>query len=634
MHQLSDKTIKVSVLMVTYNHEQYLHKALDSILQQHHDYTIEIVIGDDCSTDGTRDIMLAYKEKYPEIIRLIFNTVNIGPSRNYRQVLEACKGEYIAMLDGDDYWTDIFKLQRQISFLDNNPEFVLSSHRFKRHYIHEDKYEDDFCPELYASNADGFVIDPEIFFSHWVTQTLTVVFRRDKVDYEEMRGYKHFGDVHLFFSVLQKGKGYSHDFFGAIYNFNNNGIWSKLNAQKRWLFSFTIIKELRANYPDNNTLKRAYLIYRFGAYQFEYKELYDKYKLPYLVPKLYWLKAKTFFADPYRDPNNNPIVDKLSLTLISQRLFSDGPKKLSVLMVTYNHEKFIAKALDSVLEQQHPYSFEIVIGDDFSTDNTRAILFDYQKRFPQHIKLIFHSSNIGASSNYYKTLSACRGEYIAMLDGDDYWTDAKKIEKQIQFLDRNPDFVLSCHRFKRHYISVNRIEDDLCPALFESNTDGFEMAPENFFDSWLCQTLTVVFRRDAIDLSEFKNYYYFDDMQLFFCVLQRGKGYAHNFYGGVYNIHKGGVWSKLNDRDKWLANLLQARELLKNYKNNLPLKRAYKIYFYEFLKTEYRKTMASYRYPFFVPKVYGLAVAMSLKNPYFWEAINFWRSTSQEHSSN
>lgn len=118
----------VSVWMLTYNHEQYLEQAIESILMQKTDFPIEIVIGDDCSTDSTREIISQYEKAYPSIIKPILRPTNIGINRNFVDTWGKCKGKYIALLEGDDYWTDGNKLQDQFDFLEKNPEFVLCYH--------------------------------------------------------------------------------------------------------------------------------------------------------------------------------------------------------------------------------------------------------------------------------------------------------------------------------------------------------------------------------------------------------------------------------------------------------------------------------------------------------------------------
>lgn len=119
--------------------------------------------------------------------------------------------------------------------------------------------------------------------------------------------------------------------------------------------------------------------------------------------------------------------------------------KVSVWMITYNQEKYIAQALESVLEQKTDFDFEIVIGEDYSTDNTKAILLEYKKKYPDKIKLLLHEKNVGMVKNQNLVFSACIGEYIAMLEGDDYWCDQNKLQIQYEYMKKYPMCDISFH---------------------------------------------------------------------------------------------------------------------------------------------------------------------------------------------
>lgn len=125
---MRDNDIMVSVCCITYNHKQFIGEAIDGFLMQKTNFPFEIVIGDDCSTDGASEIMDAYKEKYPDKINLIRTGKNVGAHENMRNIIKTCAGKYIALCDGDDYWTDPYKLQKQVDFLEQNPEYVMCCH--------------------------------------------------------------------------------------------------------------------------------------------------------------------------------------------------------------------------------------------------------------------------------------------------------------------------------------------------------------------------------------------------------------------------------------------------------------------------------------------------------------------------
>lgn len=126
----NDTRPKVSVIVLTYNHEKYIRKALDSILMQVVDFDYEILIGDDASSDNTCRILKEYQIKYPNIIHLFLNRINLGATKNAYNVLMHAKGEYLATCEGDDYWSDPQKLQVQVQFLENNLHFIGCTHKF------------------------------------------------------------------------------------------------------------------------------------------------------------------------------------------------------------------------------------------------------------------------------------------------------------------------------------------------------------------------------------------------------------------------------------------------------------------------------------------------------------------------
>lgn len=120
--------VKVSVCITVYNLEPYLEQAIESVLAQKTNFSIEIILVDDCSTDGSKNIIKRYASAFPTIVRAFFNENNLKYSRNYLKSLSLAQGEYLAILDGDDYWADPLKLQKQIDFLDNHPDYVMSHH--------------------------------------------------------------------------------------------------------------------------------------------------------------------------------------------------------------------------------------------------------------------------------------------------------------------------------------------------------------------------------------------------------------------------------------------------------------------------------------------------------------------------
>src|SRR3954467_10474897 len=126
--------------------------------------------------------------------------------------------------------------------------------------------------------------------------------------------------------------------------------------------------------------------------------------------------------------------------VISNRPSDAARPKVSVAMITYNHEAFIAQAVESVMMQETGFPYELVISDDCSSDRTRQLAREFQRRYPDRIRLLLPETNLGMMNNFVQTLRACTGDYIALLEGDDYWLDAAKLEKQARLLDAPPEF--------------------------------------------------------------------------------------------------------------------------------------------------------------------------------------------------
>lgn len=277
----------VSVCMITYNHEKYISQAIEGVLIQQTNFAFELIIGEDCSTDNTRKICLEYKEKYPNIIRLLLPDVNLGMSKNFIETIQAATGKYIAFCEGDDYWTDSEKLQKQVSFLDANQKYSFCCHRFRVLNDITKKWDEDVPNNYRARLFEGkehIDISLESQFKVWLTQPLTVVFCREKLSLEEARKYKYFRDVHLFFLLLSRGGGRCINFVGAVYRQHDGGVYSRIPYEKKMYDSLQIQKELYLHNKDNEVLKRVYrkviekYLARFAKNDIETKILKCEYK--------------------------------------------------------------------------------------------------------------------------------------------------------------------------------------------------------------------------------------------------------------------------------------------------------------------------------------------------------------------
>ena len=125
---VGSSAVKVSVCVITYNHERYIAQAIEGILAQEVDFTYEVVVGEDCSSDNTRRVLQRYVDKYRDRITLLSRPRNLGMMENFISTVASCRGEYVALCEGDDYWTWPWKLRTQVEFLDAHSDYAIASH--------------------------------------------------------------------------------------------------------------------------------------------------------------------------------------------------------------------------------------------------------------------------------------------------------------------------------------------------------------------------------------------------------------------------------------------------------------------------------------------------------------------------
>lgn len=241
---------------------------------------------------------------------------------------------------------------------------------------------------------------------------------------------------------------------------------------------------------------------------------------------------------------------------------------LSIVTITYNHELFIAKTIEGVLMQQVNFPMEFIIAEDCSTDNTKKIVLDYANLYPELIKVITSENNVGAVANERRAMLAARGKYIAFCEGDDYWTDPLKLQKQVDFLETHPEYCVCFHRYRNYDYEKKSWKDDGCSDLFNySNISGFDISTELFFKRWITQPLTMVYRRSAFNLDISLQYSYYRDMHQIYHLLQAGKGYLFAFDGGVRTLHQGGMHGMTSIEFQCKVALCVAQELYEKNKN-------------------------------------------------------------------
>ena len=201
------------------------------MLNQAHDYTVEIIIADDCSTDGTTQIVMDFQQQYPHLIKLIVPAANIGPAENFTNLLRAASGKYIAYLEGDDYWNDNLKLKKQVDFLEANDNYSICFTN-----VIEAFSEDLNDPRNHLHGGSGKIATTDIndlLYNNYI-QTASIVFRNKLVKYFP-DWYKALmpGDWPLNIIIAQFGDIYYFSECMCVHRNFNSGVWSSQKALTR-----------------------------------------------------------------------------------------------------------------------------------------------------------------------------------------------------------------------------------------------------------------------------------------------------------------------------------------------------------------------------------------------------------------
>lgn len=241
--------------------------------------------------------------------------------------------------------------------------------------------------------------------------------------------------------------------------------------------------------------------------------------------------------------------------------------KVSIVSISYNQEKYIAQALESFVKQRTNFMFEIIIADDGSTDRTPDIISGYAEKFPDLFKPILRKKNIGIQPNLVDAMQKATGQYVALCEGDDYWTDPLKLQKQVDFLDKKPEYSLCFHLVKVFYenkengTSIYPDPDNLPTLTTES------LLQRNFI-----QTNSVMYRRKSYDHTPLDILPL--DWYLHLYHAMSGKIGLIKDVMSAYRRHSGGVWWNPNENADgiWLrhgvAHLRLYEEFLKLLGNN------------------------------------------------------------------
>ncbi len=230
--------------------------------------------------------------------------------------------------------------------------------------------------------------------------------------------------------------------------------------------------------------------------------------------------------------------------------------KISVVTITYGHQDYITETLDGVFMQQYDGPIEFIIANDNSPDNTDEVIKDYltTRQIPANfeVKYTKHCENLGVTGNFIWSMKQATGKYMALCEGDDFWIDPLKLQKQCDFLENNDNYslVVGGYLIQNSSFDINQIKiSDSLPT--DNSVDGFDITLESFFTgSWLTKTLTLFFRSELFNFDVLKRYKYGRDVHLNYHLLTLKKGYYMKTSLGVYRKHDGGIFSSLTENNE------------------------------------------------------------------------------------
>ena len=192
---------------------------------------------------------------------------------------------------------------------------------------------------------------------------------------------------------------------------------------------------------------------------------------------------------------------------------------VSICMITYNHEKYITQAIEGVMMQQTNFSYQLILAEDYSTDNTLQICKRYEKLYPEKIKLLPQpNKNLGLMPNFLRTLNACTGKYIAICEGDDFWTDPMKLQKQVDFLEINSQYCGVCHNVSYSHERIETINKSGVKKTLNTNKREGLLSVNEILTANPVHSSAVLYRKSGVVLPDYYHKIRLHDEFLFLII--------------------------------------------------------------------------------------------------------------------
>lgn len=275
---------------------------------------------------------------------------------------------------------------------------------------------------------------------------------------------------------------------------------------------------------------------------------------------------------------------------------------VAVQCMTYNQAQYIVDALDGFTMQQTTFPFIVLVVDDASTDGEQETIKQYINQHCDttdpsvayeketeyaHISYSQHRSNrncyfatLFLKENHYSKHKSKKTyleewtngvSYIALCEGDDYWIDPKKLQRQVDFLETHPDYSICCHRYKIHHQETGLWEEKSYKPVQEEIID-FTFEQKDNLLTWITQPCTMIYRKNCLpDFSKYR-YKYQRDVHLAYHLLENRHGYCFQFEGSVYRMCKSGIYASLNEIERMIINCFVHLEIYQKHSNDITLK--------------------------------------------------------------
>ncbi len=414
----------LSICCITYNHSKFINKSIDSFLMQETSFPVEIIIRDDASTDGTQNIIKDYAKKYPHLIKTILHSENQfkKSKRAFPETYSVARGYYIALCEGDDCWTDISKLQKQVYLLQQNPT---ASFCFHNTLIVNEKME--VSGQLRPQNPSLIHFIEELLGNNFI-HTSSIVFRKSMLpQFPEWYSKAPMGDWPLCILLAERGQFLYINEVMSHYRLHGQSSWSTQGQATRCAKTahlFDLLKDHFAKKPELLAkVHNGFIMHCMNTAK-EFKILNDVESANFFHEKVIEALAGVKISERVQEryANKTP-QDSENVSLINsdpkvKNNTNQDDQLVSICIPTYNGELFIKNTLLSAISQTFA-NLEIIVSDDSSTDRTCEIAEDILRDCKFPFRVLKHA-RLGLVENWNFCIEEAKGKYIKFLFQDDH----------------------------------------------------------------------------------------------------------------------------------------------------------------------------------------------------------------------